>query len=83
MKRLLRIVGTLMIVAGVCLLAWAVTVWQWQDPFTALLHSRDQKALTRSFERELQRHPQVQIATSAEPSSPCGVGSRRASGFRG
>ena len=35
MKRFLRILGTLMIVVGVGALAWAFTVWQWQDPFTA------------------------------------------------
>jgi sortase A len=69
MKRLLRILGTLMIVAGLAMLGWAVTVWQWQDPFTAILHSRDQRALTRTFERELQRHPQVQIP-AAVPAGP-------------
>jgi sortase A len=69
MKSALRIVGTVMIVAGLALLAWAVTVWQWQDPFTAILHSRDQRALAQRFERELQRHPPVQIPTST-PAGP-------------
>ena len=69
MKRLLRILGTLMIVAGVAMLGWAVTVWQWQDPFTAILHSRDQRALTQTFERELQRHAPVDIPASA-PAGP-------------
>lgn len=32
MRRLTRIVGTLMIVAGLGSLGWAVAVWQWQDP---------------------------------------------------
>src|SRR4051812_5254564 len=35
MRRGLRLLGTLMIVAGTLTLAWAVLVWQWQDPFTA------------------------------------------------
>ena len=45
MRRLARIVGTLMIVAGVGALAWALTVWQWQDPFTAALNKLEQREL--------------------------------------
>lgn len=67
MKRLFRILGTVMIAAGVLMLAWAVTVWQWQDPFTAVLHNRDQRSLSRTFERELQRHDRPQVAASASP----------------
>jgi sortase A len=65
MKGLFRILGTVMIVAGVLMLAWAVTVWQWQDPFTAVLHSRDQRSLSRTFERELQRQAPPPMAVSA------------------
>lgn len=54
MRRLARITGTLMIVAGVGALAWALTVWQWQDPFTAALHGFEQRELTKSFERRLE-----------------------------
>ena len=36
MRRLVRIVGTLLVGAGVLTLAWAIVVWRWQDPFTAL-----------------------------------------------
>ena len=53
MKRLARIAGTLMIVAGLGSLAWAVTIWQWQDPFTALLNWRDQRSLEQAFDRRL------------------------------
>jgi sortase A len=77
MKRTARVVGTLLIVAGVAAFAWALTVWQWQDPFTAILHSRDQRALTRTFERELQRQPPVQIPTTA-PVGPSAAEVRKA-----
>jgi sortase A len=53
MRRLTRIAGTLMIVAGLGSLAWAVTIWQWQDPFTALLNWRDQRSLEQAFDRQL------------------------------
>ncbi|HEY8103551.1 MAG TPA: sortase [Gaiellaceae bacterium] len=65
MRLLFRILGTLMIVAGVVMLAWAVTVWQWQDPVTAVLHNRDQRSLERTFERKLQRHDRPQIVVAA------------------
>lgn len=55
MRRLARIAGTLMIVAGLGALAWALTVWQWQDPFTAVTHELKQRELARSFDRELER----------------------------
>jgi sortase A len=35
MRRALRILSGVMITAGVLTLAWAILVWQWQDPFTA------------------------------------------------
>lgn len=69
MKRFFRILGTVMIVAGIAMLGWAVTVWQWQDPFTAVLHSRDQRTLTKSFERELQRHVPVQVPAATAPAT--------------
>jgi sortase A len=53
MKRLLRTSGTLLIVAGVLTLAWAVTVWRWQDPFTAALNAYEQRELAASFDRRL------------------------------
>ncbi len=77
MKRSFRILGTVMIAAGIALLAWAVTVWQWQDPFTAVMHNRDQRSLARSFERELQRHVPVQVPAAATPAAPSAVDVRK------
>ena len=53
MRRLARLTGTLMIVAGVGALAWALAVWQWQDPFTAALNRLEQRELTQQFDRRL------------------------------
>src|SRR5436309_9966019 len=36
MRRLARAAGLLLAGAGALTLIWAVVVWQWQDPFTAL-----------------------------------------------
>jgi sortase A len=58
MRRLLRIVGTLMVVGGVLTLLWVVVVWQWQDPFTALYTRWQQHRLASSYdERFAKFHP--------------------------
>jgi len=53
MRRLTRIVGTLLIAAGLLSLAWAIVVWQWQDPLTAATHALDQRRLSGDFEERL------------------------------
>jgi sortase A len=50
-RRVLRIAGTALAVAGVLVLVWVVVVWQWQDPFTALYTQWKQHQLARSYER--------------------------------
>jgi sortase A len=50
--RAARITGTLMIVAGLCSVAWALLVWQWQDPFTAVYAKYQQHKLASTFARE-------------------------------
>ena len=42
-----------MIVAGLGLLAWAVTVWQWQDPLTGAIQKYEQRKLADSFEQRV------------------------------
>jgi sortase A len=43
-----------LIAAGVLTLAWAVLVWRWQDPFTALYTHWQQHKLAQSLEAEVQ-----------------------------
>jgi sortase A len=64
MRRSLRVLGTLLLVAGVLLLAWVVVVWRWQDPFTAIQTYFSQKHLrteytqqSDAFRRTLPRTP--------------------------
>jgi sortase A len=57
MRRILRIVGTLMAVGGAGLLVWVVVVWRWQDPFTALYTSWKQHQLTKSYEHRAAAFP--------------------------
>ncbi|MBA3347303.1 MAG: hypothetical protein H0T13_01950, partial [Actinobacteria bacterium] len=53
MRRFARIAGTVMVVAGLGTLGWAVAVWQWQDPFTAAVNKLEQRELEQDFERSL------------------------------
>ena len=53
MGRTGRIVGLVLIVAGVLTLTWVVVVWQWQDPFTALYTHVQQNRLAHRYERRV------------------------------
>jgi sortase A len=65
MRRLARILGTLLIVAGVGAIAWAFTVWKWEDPFTAALNYYDQRRLAQSFDRQLEEGRPAGTAAAA------------------
>ena len=49
MRRTMRIVGTVLAVAGALTLVWALLVWQWQDPFTALYTKWKQHELAGQY----------------------------------
>jgi sortase A len=53
MRRTLRVLGTLMVIAGVCALAWTLLVWQWQDPLTALYTRYEQHQLASQLDRRI------------------------------
>jgi sortase A len=50
-RRVLRIAGTVLAVAGALVLIWVVVVWRWQDPFTALYTHWKQHQLSASYNR--------------------------------
>jgi sortase A len=51
LRRPLRILGTVLVVAGVLVLAWVVVVWRWEDPFTAIQTYFSQKHLKTTYLR--------------------------------
>ena len=51
MSRYRRKLGTLLMVAGVAVLAWALLVWVWQDPFTGLYTRWQQHKLAQRYDR--------------------------------
>jgi len=74
--------GTLLVVAGVCGLAWAFVTWQWNDPFTALYTRWQQGRLEDQYrtvlEREASRPPVAPPrADPAEIEAAVGAAARR------
>jgi sortase A len=61
MRRIARIAGALMVVAGVLTLAWAVVVWRWQDPFTALYTHWQQGKLSSSLDHQFAEYHPVRV----------------------
>ena len=62
MHRAARVTGSLLIAAGVLTLAWAVVVWRWQDPFTALYTHWQQGKLTHQLQHEEQAYRPISAA---------------------
>jgi sortase A len=52
MRRYVRILGTFLAVAGTLTLLWALLVWQWQDPFTALYTKWKQHELASQYDKQ-------------------------------
>jgi sortase A len=51
-RRAVRLVGTLLLAAGVLTLVWVVVVWRWEDPFTAIQTYFSQKHLRTAYVQE-------------------------------
>src|ERR1700747_3155722 len=53
MRRSVRIFGTVLTAAGLLTLLWALLVWQWQDPFTALYTTWKQHELASQYNKRV------------------------------
>ena len=60
--------GWILIVAGALTIAWAIVVWRWQDPFTALYTRYEQHHLAQQYARRAQAFAVTPLA--AAPSRP-------------
>ena len=71
MRRGVRLAGTLLILAGLGLLAWGFTIWRWQDPFTAVYTHLEQRELEQSYERRAAAFaPPADAAPTTSPADP-------------
>jgi len=51
MRGRVHLLGTLLAIAGALTLGWALLVWQWQDPFTALYTTWKQHQLASQYDK--------------------------------
>lgn len=59
--------GALLALGGLLVLAWVVTVWQWQDPITLVLNKREQAHLASAYhERTRHRSPTTTRSQAAD-----------------
>jgi len=82
MRRLIRLTGTLLIVAGVGTLAWALLVWQWQDPFTAIYTHFKQRELASAYAKRFEAFRPPAAATALSLAAERRVVAREARRYR-
>lgn len=83
MRRSLRFLGTLMIAAGILTLAWAVLVWRWEDPFTALYTHIQQGRLSARLDHDLRTYRPATVKTRSLASARRAVAAEAAAYRRG
>jgi sortase A len=84
MRRALRLVGIVMVAAGVLALAWVLVVWQWQDPVTALYTKWQQHRLAGSYHRLVEQYhpPKLPRKVRFDPAAERRAILRAATAFR-
>ena len=50
MLRFGRLLGALLVLAGLAMVAWTLAVWRWEDPFTSLYTAYEQRKLDSSLD---------------------------------
>ena len=66
MRRALRLLGTLMVVAGLAALAWSFVVWRWEDPFTSLYTAYEQRELADGLDARIEGWRDTGASTVAD-----------------
>jgi sortase A len=71
-RRWIRGLGLVLMVCGVLAIAWALVVWRWQDPFTALYTLYEQRQLSGAYDRRarqfLAQHRAIRVPS--QPAAP-------------
>ncbi len=76
MRRLARVVGTVLLCVGVLAAVWVVVVWRWQDPVTAVYTGWQQHRLAAELAREFARYGAPAPAATADSAASLGVEQR-------
>jgi sortase A len=65
MRRRVRIFGTVLATTGALVLVWALVVWQWQDPFTALYTLWKQHQLAGQYAKRAAAFRQQELSNAS------------------
>jgi sortase A len=81
-RRAARILGTLLLAAGVLALVWAFVVWRWQDPFTAIYTHIEQSRLESAYTKQARAFratvlPRLSTPSAGTPSAASIAATRR------
>jgi sortase A len=82
MRRIVRLTGTLMIVAGLGTLAWALLVWRWEDPFTAIYTHFKQRELSSAYDKRVREFRPLTTTPSRSPAAQRRLVAREARRYR-
>lgn len=64
MRRLIRLLGALLIVLGAGTLAWAGLTWFWKDPFTTAYTALEQRGLSQAYRSRAEDFPPSLLASA-------------------
>src|SRR5262245_13459150 len=62
--------GTLLLVVGLGVLAWAATVYLWKDPFTTAYTAYEQRQLASQLDNQFESYEPLRTPVVAHPSTP-------------
>jgi sortase A len=62
--------GTLLLVIGVGILAWAATVYLWKDPFTTAYTAYEQRQLASKLDEQFDAYEPLRTPVAATPAKP-------------
>jgi len=82
LRRFARILGTVLVAAGVLALVWVFVVWRWQDPFTAIYTHIQQSRLESAYKKQARAFqatvlPKLSTPSAGKPSAASIAATRR------
>jgi sortase A len=67
LRKFVRILGLVLIIAGLLLGVWILVVWQWKDPFTSIYTWYEQRHLVQSYDDRVQAYRAKTPAAGVSP----------------
>jgi sortase A len=82
LRKFARILGLVLIVAGVLLGVWVLVVWQWKDPFTSIYTWWEQRHLVQRYDERIEAYHAEALKTGLSPDAARRLLAREAKAYR-